>query len=134
MNKREVVWLIVRLIGVYFVYSAFVTVFSVVSAVTALTALSSDTSPNSQSTVEVNRISANPTRPEPEPRPKADPATEKLKSDAFKSILLYIFLTALYGGAGFYLIRKGGILFNILASDGSAERRPDNPTVTTLKL
>lgn len=136
MNKREFVWLIVRLIGVYFVYLAFVTVFSLASAATALYALNAEAQPNSRSDTEITR--ANPAgipgRAENEPRTKTDPAAEKQKSEAFKTILLYVFLTALYGGAGFYLIRRGRILFDILNNDDSAIRRREDPTVTTLKL
>ena len=135
MNKREVVWLIVRLIGVYFAYSAVVTLFTLAGSVSALYSLSSD--PNAKTESEnVRPVSGfPPTRPDNEPHQavKSDPATEKLKSEAFKTLLMYIFLTGLYGGIGIYLMAKGRFLFNILNNEVSTARRTEE-TVTTLKL
>jgi len=135
MNKRELIWLIVRLIGVYLAYCAFVTLFSVVSTVASLYSLGADTGAGRPES-EVNRASPGfPVKaPDVDTRPvKADPAIEKLKSDAFKSLLFYIFLAALYGGTAFYLIRKGEILFAVLNRESIAARAKD-PTVTTLRL
>lgn len=138
MNKREVVWLIVRLIGVYFAYLAVVTVFTVVSSVYALYSLSGDPAGAMTETESVRPASngfSPPGHSDSEPRPaaKTDPVAEKAKSEAFKMILFYIFLTGLYGGIGFYLIAKGKILFNILNNENAAPRHKE-PAVTTLKL
>jgi hypothetical protein len=65
---------------------------------------------------------------------KTDPATENLKSEVFKALLKLILLTAIYGGVGFYLMKRGRILFNVLIDETSAKAYEDNPAVTTLKL
>jgi hypothetical protein len=137
MKKTEVVWLIVRLIGVYFAYLAVVSVFSLAGAVSAMYSLSSQ-APAGKAETETNRLipAPFPARAEPEAQPanKLDPSGEKLRSEAFKTILLYIFLTAAYGAIGIYLITKGRILFDILNNESSSSRKETDPTVTTLDL
>lgn len=136
MNKREVVWLIVRLIGTYFAYLAVITLFTLASSVYGLYALSGDS--NAKTDIENGRPAAgfpSPGKTENETHPpvKLDPVGEKLKSETFKTILFYLLLTGIYGGLGFYLIAKGGFLFRILNNEASAKRRKEE-TVTTLKL
>lgn len=65
---------------------------------------------------------------------KPDASAEKLKSEAFRNLLFYIFLTAIYGAIGIYLIKNGRILFDILANEASSTRKEADPTVTTLDL
>jgi hypothetical protein len=138
MNKREVVWLIVRLIGVYFAYLAVVSVFTLAGSISAFYTLNSDTSTSTKTETDITRNAPPgfpPGRVENEPKPvvKTDPASEKLKSDAFKSLLLYLFLTGLYGVTGFYLIAKGTILFNILNKEDPSTRSKES-VVTTIKF
>ena len=138
MNKREVVWLIIRLIGVYFAYTAVVTVFSLAGSVFAFYNLNSDTGAAVKAETEnVRNVSGIPNmRPEtPDAKPvvKGDPAIEKQKSDAFKSILLYFLLTGIYGGLAFYLIAKGNRFYRILAKEAAAPRQEEDK-VTTLRL
>ncbi len=128
MNKREVVWLIIRLIGVYFAYTAIVTLFSLGGSFYALYTLSADSSPSVKpETANIQNVPGMPNMrsdtPEVKPVVKTDPATEKLKSEAFKSILMYFFLTGLYGGIAFYLITKGNRFYRILAKEAAAARR-----------
>lgn len=136
MNKRETVWLIVRLIGVYFFYLAVVTLFSLVSSISVLYSLSASTTttPEVANTQVMQNPAYSPPAVEPRPQTKVDPLTEKQKSEAFKTILFYVFLMALYGGTAFYLCIKGRLLFDILSNESSVNKREANPTVTTLKL
>jgi hypothetical protein len=137
MNKRETVWLIVRLVGVYFLYSAVVTLFSLVGAISTLRTLSATTNGTKSPAANV-QTAPPPVNPRPDldqPAPhNADPAAEKLKSEAFNTILFYILILAIYGGIGFYLTRYGRMLFYVLSNENSPNKSEDNPAVTTLKL
>lgn len=129
MNKREVVWLIVKLIGTYFVYLAFVSFFSLIGSISVLYSLSSE--PTSSTKPDAN-ISVSPiaTTPDGFPsrqsspvsknteKPVLDAASKKVRDDAVKNLLLYIFLTAFYGAIGFYLIRDGRVLSAVLNREG----------------
>lgn len=136
MNKREIVWLIVRLIGVYFAYLAVVSVFTVVGSISAFYSLNAESAkPEIDVTTKVAPAGIPPGRVENEPKPsvKNDPLAEKAKSEAFKLLLLNILLTGLYGGVGFYLITKGSLLFNLLDREDAAHRSKES-SVTTIKL
>lgn len=134
MNKREVVWLIVRLIGVYFAYLAIVSVFTLVGSISAFYTLSSE-----GGKPEIENVKPLPPgipgriENDPKVNTKTDPLSEKAKSEAFKTLLLNIFLTGLYGGVAFYLIAKGTVLFNILSKE-TVVRRSEKQTVTTIRL
>ena len=138
MNKREAVWLIVRLIGVYFAYLAVVSIFTLVGSISTFYSLNSETTATSRTDIPLGlgtEVAPVPKRNEPEPKPviKSDPASEKLKSEAFKSLLLYLFLTGLYGVAAFYLIAKGTVLFNILNKEDPSTRSKES-VVTSIKF
>ena len=129
MNKREVIWLIVKLIGTYFVYLAFVSLFTLISSVSTLYSLPSDAVSPSKTDANISAVSpvvapdGFPTR-QPNPANKTaektplDAASKKIRDDAIKNLLWYVFLTVLYGAIGFYLIRDGRILFAILGREG----------------
>lgn len=150
MNKRQTVWLITRLIGVYFGYWAIVSLLSLVGAIYAYSSLPSPNNPTSkpQQTIQVNGISIPTTAPKANQSPNTpgveNPA-DKAKSDALKEVLWQFFLTALYGGIGFYLLRNGKLLFSTLIRENlmdeeeeivltSASTKPKEQTVTTLDL
>lgn len=138
MNKREVVWLIIRLIGVYFAYTAVVTLFSLGGSVYSLYNFNADSTAAARlETANVQNVpgipNLRPETPEVKPAVKGDPTSEKLKSEAFKSILMYFFLTGLYGGIAFYLIAYGNRFYRILAKEAAAPRR-EKDNVTTLRL
>lgn len=123
MNKREVVWLIVKLIGVYFIYLSIVSAFSLVSSVSTLYSVSSRIStakPDGNTAVSpVSAPDGFPSRPTvtatKTPEKAIPDATQKaLADEAIKNVLFYIFLTVLYAALGFYLIKDGRILFVIL--------------------
>ena len=137
MNKREVVWLIVRLIGVYLTYLAVVTVFSVIGAGSALIAASSAAPVAKPDNENVRTLPTPfPMKPEADTTAvvKPDATAEKLKSEAFKNLLFYILLTAVYGVVGIYLMKNGRILFDILTNETSSTRKEADPAVTTLDL
>ncbi len=146
MNKREVVWLIVRLIGLYFAYMAVVSVFNVVGAGSAMYSASGTTTVAKQETesakAPVGMLTPipipgmTPVRTESEAQPvnRLDPATEKQKSEAFRNLLFYLMLTAIYGAVGVYALKNGRILFDILNNEKSVSRKESDPAVTTLDL
>ena len=129
MNKREVIWLIIKLLGTYFVYLAFVSFFSLISSVSALYSLPSDAASPSKTDANISSVSPV-TAPDGFPsrqpnsagktaeKPPLDAASKKIRDDALKNLLWYIFLTALYGAIGFYLIRDGRVLFALLGREG----------------
>jgi hypothetical protein len=101
MNKREVVWLIVKLIGVYFIYLSVVSAFSLISSVSTLYSISSQistTKPDANSTFLGDYAGRFPGRP-PVPanktneKPVVDAAQKKLADEAIKTVLFYVFLT-----------------------------------------
>ncbi len=148
MNKRQTVWLITRLIGVYFAYLAIFTALSLIGAIYGYF------SSSAASTTSGTNTSANARTPIPTPtirnpgielpKSEAEKTTEKLKSDAGKEVLSLFFLTAIYGGVAFYLTRNGKILSTVLnreeltdETDETASVSPAKPKekiVTTLDL
>jgi hypothetical protein len=146
MNKREVVWLIIRLIGVYFAYLAIVSLLSLIGSIYNYASLPSPTpTPRSNSTRPVSPLPAaapginspetDPATLKPEPSANAI-ATDKAKSEAFKLIFWYVLLTGLYAVAAWYLIRDGKYLFTVLnREDANAEEEEKKePQVTSLNL
>lgn len=129
MNKREVVWLIVRLIGVYFSYLTIVSVFGLISSAAALSSLPSTTTVSS-----TNSNTDFPTAPVVAPnnfpagqsnspnkiteKPALDTVSKKAGDEAVKNLLWHIFLIALYGAIGFYFLRDGRVLFAVLNREG----------------
>lgn len=129
MSKREVVWLIVKLIGVYFTYLTIVSVFSLVNSVSILSSVSSriptiKTDSNSavapESPPGKSPISSN----KKDEKSDTDTAQKKLADEAFKTVLFYILLTALYGTLGFYLIKDGRVLFALLNREEIIVKKP----------
>ena len=124
MNKREVVWLIVRLFGIGFVYLAIVSAFGLIGSISTFTSLPAapSASTNSNTEMSVTPIAAPDNFPVRQPnlpnrtgeKPAPDAASKKAGDDAVKNLLWYLFLIALYGAAGFYLLRDGRILFAAL--------------------
>lgn len=144
MNKREVVWLIIRLIGVYISYCAVVTAFTLAASIWMLFSVPAKPGPpgmvgsadmNDGTRVEPTGIPGI-TRPEPTPRTAArpDPAAEEAKRGVFKLILWNLFLTVVQGGIGVYLLIYGRILFNILMRENQAAEKEKEPESILLNL
>jgi len=128
MNKREAIWLIVKLIGVYFFYLAFVSLFGLISSVSALYSATPEqiSSTKTDINIAVSPVPASDGFSSKQPsyanknaeKSGLDPASKKVKDEAIKTILWYIFLTGLYGAIAFYLIIDGQILFAVLNREG----------------
>ena len=143
MNKREVVWLIVKIIGVYFIYLAFVSAFSLIGSVSTLysvTSRVSETKSETNSAITPVGIPENFPARQPNLAGKSpekselDPVSKKLADEAIKNLLWYIFLTALYGAVGFYLIRDGRVLFAILNRESQNALKEKEKEINSLGL
>jgi hypothetical protein len=138
MNKREVVWLIVRLIGLYLCYLAIISVFSLAGAFWALAGMPGTKGAEPETVINapeqpagIPGISPNPPARTPNRPPTvADSAADEAKRAAFKIILWYLFLTLLEGGTGFYLLFRGRLLFALLVREDKPgeikEREPES--------
>jgi septal ring-binding cell division protein DamX len=147
MNKQQVVWLIIRLVGVYFAYLTIVSLLGLVGAIPALFTLpkieantkNANVAANSNSTFRVQPISPNGnsnTAESTETNGKTDESiTDKFKGENFKTFAWFLILTIFYGVAAWYLLRDGRVLFDILnreKPDGFSKEK--NAEVTTLNL
>ena len=121
MIKKEVVWLIVKLIGIYFVYSTIVAVLVLISSIYAYIQLpapprfgkAENTAANVQTiSPGFPGVTVNPTPNSP--TTAAENPVETAKNEALKALLWNLFLTVIYGLIGWYLIRDGRILFAVL--------------------
>lgn len=126
MNKHQVVWLIIRLIGVYFAYLTLVSFLSLVGAVPALFTLpkidantkNANVASSSNPTIRVQPISPNGNYNAPENAENKENSDEsiadKFKGENVKIFAWFLVLTAFYGVAAWYLLRDGRILFDLL--------------------
>lgn len=140
MNKKQVVWLIIKLIGVYFAYSAIVAIPGVISSIYTYASLPSPPrfskaetqNSNVNPTITAPGFPANPTISNPSATPKIEVETpiEKAKNEALKLLLWNLFSTLFYGAIGWYLIRDGRFLSAILTREApfsaSGETNDDN--------
>jgi hypothetical protein len=145
MNKHQVVWLIIRLIGIYFAYLTLVSLFSLVGAIPALFTLPKiDANPkNANVAASPNPyIRAQPILPdgstnaaENAEKPKDESITDKFKGENVKNFAWFLILTALYGiGAG-YLLRDGRLMFEVLnAEEPHGLAKEKEAEVTSLNL
>lgn len=150
MNKREVVWLIVRLIGLYLCYSAIIAAFTLASAIWAFIGLPSKPGAPGAET-EISRQAENPpgisgfspqgpnaqpenSRRQPQANRPADPAADEARRAVFKEVLWALLLTVIQSGIGFYLLIYGGLLFNILMRENQSALREKEPESILLNL
>lgn len=147
MNKYQVVWLIIRLCGVYFAYLTLVTFLGLVGSIPALFTLPKiDTNPKNANVAtqptpsfRVQPISPNGnynSSETSENKEKSDDSiTGKFKGENVKTFAWFLLLTAIYGAAAWYLLRDGRFLYGMLNRE-----RPDELTkekeaeVTSLNL
>jgi hypothetical protein len=144
MTKREVVWLLIRLAGVYFAYLAIITLFTVITSGWSLIFAPPKLDvPNTNS----NRAATIPGITQPAPydinNPSATPATstaepekpeDKAKRGALMSFLGGLFIALIYGGLGFYFLRDGRVLFALLMREDSDKPDKKESEVTSLNL
>jgi hypothetical protein len=128
MNKYQVIWLLIRLVGAYFAYLTLLAVLGLLGSIPALFTLPKidATSPKN---ANVSTISQNPPiRVQPispginsntsdgmENGGKIDEGiTDKFKGENVKTFVWFLILTAIYGAAAWYLLKDGRILYGIL--------------------
>ena len=147
MNKYQVVWLLIRLAGVYFAYLTLLTFLGLVGSIPALFTLPKiDVNPknanvavNSNPAFKVQPISPNGNygAPETTETNKTDEnITDKFKGDNVKNFVWFLFFTAIYGAAAWYLLKDGKILYDVLnceAPDNSLKKVKE-AEVTSLNL
>lgn len=127
MTKRNVVWLITKLIGVYFAYWTIVAVFVLIGSVYTYISLPSpprfpkadSANTNTAQTISPN-FPGNPTNPAV-PVAGASPTAakietpiEKAKNDALKQLIWDLLLTVMQGLVAWYLLRDGRFLVALL--------------------
>jgi hypothetical protein len=127
MNKYQVIWLIIRVAGVYFAYLTLVAFLGLVGSIPALFTLPKiDANPKNANvnaapqnpTLRVQpvtpNINYNGTEPLENGDKKDDSITDKFKGENVKTFAWFLVLTALYGAAAWYLLRDGRILYGLL--------------------
>ena len=141
MIKREVVWLIIRLIGLYFAYLTIISLFGLIGWAPALIFMppALDSAPNSNTAIPNTRIQPAPynVNPAAEPLPKNNAETtanDKDRSETVKIFLWYILLTAVYGTVGWYLLRDGRLFYALLMREELIKTSKAESEVTTLNL
>jgi len=120
MTKRNVVWLIIKLIGVYFAYSAIVAAPGVISSIYAYASLPSPPrfgkAETANTTVNIQPVFPNPNA-NTSTKPEIETPAEKAKNEALKLFVWNLLATIFYGLVGWYLIRDGRYLFGILSRE-----------------
>jgi hypothetical protein len=149
MNKHQVVWLIIRLIGVYFAYLTLISLFGLIGSIPALFTL-----PKIDTDAKNANVSATPSNPTIRVQPispggnynsnsntenaektDGDSITAKFKGENVKNFVWFLILTALYGFAAWYLLRDGRILFEVLnREEPHGLVKEKEAEVTTLNL
>lgn len=150
MNKYQVVWLIIRLAGVYFAYLTLAAFFGLVGAIPALFTLpkidvdkknaNANIAVNTNPTYRVQPVSPNINYNSPETadgsgtKPE-DSITAKFKGENVTNFLWFLILTALYGAAAWYLLKDGRILYGILnREEPHGLKKEKEAEVTSLNL
>lgn len=142
MTKKESVWLIIRLIGVYFAYLTVISFFSAISVVPSLLFAPADLKIPQKNNAETPVSIAQPTPfgmnenvPNNAPtKSNSANADEKNTAENLKSFFWYVFLTAIYGVTGWYLLRDGRLFYALLMREEIMKKREAEPEVTTLNL
>lgn len=141
MNKKEIVWLIIRLIGLYFAYLSIVSLFSVIGTAPSLIFMppALNSASNANTAVANTRVQTLPYNVNPigGPSPQTNSetaASDNNRSEIIKIFLWYIFLTAIYGAVGWYLLRDGRLFYAFLMREDLIKKREAEPEVTTLNL
>lgn len=145
MTKRELVWVLIRLAGIYFAYLAVITFFTMIGSGWSLIFAPPKLDVPETNT---NRSVAIPGIVQPVPydingNPAANPSVnnttpekteDKTKREAVMKLVWSVVLTLIYGGIGFYFLRDGRVLFALLMHEDSEKKKKSEPEVTTLNL
>jgi hypothetical protein len=150
MNKYQVVWLIIRLAGVYCAYLTLIAFLGLVGSIPALFTLpkidvdkkngNANSAVNANPTYRVQPISPNVNYNSPETadgntaKPE-DSITAKFKGENVTNFLWFLILTAFYGAAAWYLLKDGRILYGILnREEPHGLKKEKEAEVTSLNL
>jgi hypothetical protein len=125
MNKHQVVWLIIRLFGVYLAYLTLVSLLGLLGSIPALFTLPKLDTDNKNANISMPqnppvRVQPIPPNygandnPETAEKPTGDSITAKFKGENVKNFAWFLVMTALYGVITWYLLRDGRILFEVL--------------------
>jgi hypothetical protein len=147
MNKYQVIWLIIRLAGVYCAYLTLAAFLGLLGSIPALFTLPKIDVDKKNANVAVN---ANPTyRVQPispnanynaseaaEPNGKTeDSITAKFKGENVTNFLWFLILTAFYGAAAWYLLKDGRIFYGVLnREEPHGLKKEKEAEVTSLNL
>ena len=147
MSKPQLVWLIIRLAGVYFAYLALVSFFGLVGTLPGLYTLPKIDTDQKNANVASRPspvIQVQPITPDGVYNPMATPGstpakedesiTEKFTAENVKDFAWFLVVTVLYGVAAWYLIRDGRVLYDVLNREEPNGLRRETPEVTTLNL
>ena len=145
MNKYQVIWLIIRLAGVYFAFLTLVTFLGLLGSIPALFTLpkidagSKNTNINAPQnpTLRVQPITPNINggAPDGAENKPGESVTDKFKGDNVTNFLWFLMMTAVYGAAAWYLLRDGRILYAVLnREEPHGIVKEKEAEVTTLNL
>ena len=148
MNKYQVIWLIIRLVGVYFAYLTLVSFLGLVSSIPALFTLpkidvstkNANIAANSNPSIRVQPISPNgnlnvPESADSKEKSNGESITDKFKGENVKNFVWFLLLTGFYGAAAWYLLRDGRILYDVLNREKPHESAKEKESeVTSLNL
>lgn len=140
MTKRELVWLLIRLIGVYFGYLAIISLLSVIALLPALIFTPPDlkTTQKSNGEMPVSSVplpsNIDETFPNNRQTRSSVADADETASENVKNFLWFLLLSFIYGAAGFYLLRDGRLFYVLLMREDSLKTKETEPEVTTLNL
>ena len=154
MNKYQVIWLIIRLAGVYCAFLTLMTFFSLLGSFPALFTLPKIDADNKNANVSTSQNPANPPvrvqpispngnynplnpseTPAGNPEKKDETITEKFKGENVKNFAWFLILTLIYGAVAWYLLRDGRLLYDVLNREKPHESGKEKEAeVTQLNL
>ena len=149
MNKYQVIWLIIRLVGIYLAYLTLVSFLGLLGAVPALFTLPkidvntknanvAATPPNSPTRVQPISPNGNLNVPESadsKEKSNGESITDKFKGENVKNFVWFLILTGFYGAAAWYLLHDGRFLYAVLNREApQASSKEKESEVTSLNL
>jgi hypothetical protein len=147
MNKYQVIWLIIRLVGVYFAYLTLVSFLGFIGAIPALFTLpkidantkNANVASSQNPSIRVQPIPPNGNYNAPESTENKEKSeesiTDKFKGENVKIFVWFLILTGFYGAAAWYLLRDGRVLYDVLNREKPhASTKEKESEVTSLNL
>lgn len=150
MNKHQVIWLLIRLVGVYLAFLTLVTLFGLFGSIPALFTLPKlDVNNNKNANVSTMPqnppIQVQPVQPiygansnsqnsNTQTNPNEDSITAKFKGENVKNFAWFLVMTLIYGAITWYLLRDGRILYDVLNREEPQGIKEKEAEVTTLNL